>query len=571
MNRLVGILLLALGSLLYVSTSFAAEKLIVLTFDDGPRPYVLKNLLPLLQKYSAPAAFFMIGAEILPNTNLVKEMAENGYGIENHSWGHENLVKLIKEKGSAAVKLNLEKTNDLIFRVTGRKPKFFRPPFWEINGDVEKVVRDLNLAPMKLDNPDINTMDYADFSKRRPVDVLVERVKKNIERRESRGQFNHILVFHELPITVDALKILIPYLASREYRFGTLNDFFNKEKRHAGYEIKLAGLAVEIPSRMAVKSVYLSADYLYNQKKIEYIFSLFDNTELTAVVIDFKVDKPQINQYVKDLIARFHQKRVYVIGRLVMFQDSYLAKARPYLVIKNKNGEMCFSGKKIWQRYWVDMASDEVLNYNIEIAKQGIDMGFDEINFDYIRFPSDLKNCNLKNNILYPVWDGKDRYTVMRKVFSAIKEQLKDYAGKNNIRVILSVDIFGEVFAYGAVSGIGQKLSDIAEFFDVISPMAYPSHYQCGEFGLKDPNAHPYTVYMRTLEPGLKYLRSLEFKREVRPWVQDFSIANIYGCGPVVYYGPQEVKAQIRASEELGLTGFMLWNAASNYTKKALM
>ncbi|OGD25154.1 hypothetical protein A2819_02535, partial [Candidatus Azambacteria bacterium RIFCSPHIGHO2_01_FULL_40_24] len=308
-----------------------------------------------------------------------------------------------------------------------------------------------------------------------------------------------------------------------------------------------------------------------NPSKVGYIFSLFDGTELNAVIIDFKVDKLQVNQYVKDIVERFHQKGIYVIGRLVMFQDSYLAKNRPHLAIRNKNGDMCFSGKKIWQRYWVDMASDEVINYNIEIAKQGIDMGFDEINFDYIRFPSDLKNCNLKNDIIYPVWDGKDKYQTMRQVFSTIKQQLKDYAAKNNTNIVLSIDIFGEVFAYGSEPGIGQKLSDIAEFFDVISPMAYPSHYQCGEFGLKDPNTNPYIVYKRTLEPGLRYLRSIGFNGEVRPWIQDFSIPNIYSCGPVVFYGPKEVKAQIQASEDLGVTGFMLWNAANNYTKKALM
>ncbi|MBI2446660.1 MAG: hypothetical protein HYV51_02440 [Parcubacteria group bacterium] len=320
-----------------------------------------------------------------------------------------------------------------------------------------------------------------------------------------------------------------------------------------------------------IRAAYLSVDHLYNPQKIEYIFSLFDGTELNAVVIDFKVDKPQINQSVKDLITRFHQRGIYVIGRLVMFQDSYLARTRPHLAIRNKNGDMCLSGRKTWQRYWVDMASDEVINYNVEISKQGIDMGLDEINFDYIRFPSDLSNCNLKNDIVYPVWNGHDRYQTMRRVFSTIREHLNGYAGKNNTRVILSIDIFGEVFAYGSEPGIGQKLSDIAEFFDVICPMAYPSHYQCGEFGLRDPNAHPYAVYSKTLEPGLKRLRTSGFKVGVRPWIQDFSIANIYGCGLVVFYGPKEIRAQIQASEDLGVTGFMLWNAANNYTKKALM
>lgn len=544
MRRLVIILFITSFGFLYVPNLFASEKLISLTFDDGPRPHVLKNLLPLLKQYSVPATFFMIGAEILPNGKFVKDMSESGYEIENHSWGHENFLKLYREKGAAAVSLSLAKTNNLIFKVTGKKPKFFRPPFWEINGDVEKVVRDLNLTPMKLDNPDINTMDYADFSNHRPVEVLISRVRKSIEQREKQNFYSHVLTFHELPLTVDALKVLIPYLQGRGYKFVRLNE---------------------------TMAVYLSIDNLYNQKKIEYIFSLFDGTELNAVVIDFKVDKLQTNQYVRDLIARFHQKGIYVIGRLVMFQDSYLAKTRPHLAIRNKNGEMCFSGRKFWQRHWVDMASEEVINYNIEIAKSGIDLGFDEINFDYIRFPSDLKNCNLRNDIIYPVWDGKDRYLVMRKVFAAIKEQLKNHAGKNNTSVILSIDIYGEVFAYGAEPGIGQKLSDIAEFFDVISPMAYPSHYKCGEFGLKDPNANSYVVYNETLESGLKQLQGIGFKGGVRPWIQDFSIANIYGCGPVVYYGEKEVRAQIKASQGLGINGFMFWNAANNYTKKALL
>lgn len=225
MKRLTGILLFFLIGLLHAPDSLAVEKLIVLTFDDGPRPYVLKNLLPLLQKYSAPATFFMIGAKILPNDKLVKEMSENGYEIENHSWGHENIVKLLRENGSAAVKLNLEKTSNLIFQVTGRRPQFFRPPYWEINDDVEKVVRNLGLVPMKLNNPDINTTDYADFSKHRSVEVLIERVKKNIERREKQNFYRHVLTFHELPLTVEALKVLIPYFQGQGYKFIRLDQW----------------------------------------------------------------------------------------------------------------------------------------------------------------------------------------------------------------------------------------------------------------------------------------------------------------------------------------------------------
>lgn len=222
-RRLVGVLSLMSFALLYASSSLADEKIIVLTFDDGPRPYVLKNLLPLLKKYSAPATFFVIGSEILPNAELLKEMSENGYEIENHSWGHENLVKLLKEKDSVALRLNLNKTNDLIFQVTGRRPQFFRPPFWEINGDIEKVVRDLGLMPMKLGNPDINTMDYADFTKRRSAEILIDRVKKNIEQREKQNFYRHVLTFHELSLTVEALKVLIPHFQNQGYKFVRLD------------------------------------------------------------------------------------------------------------------------------------------------------------------------------------------------------------------------------------------------------------------------------------------------------------------------------------------------------------
>lgn len=582
------LLIILLVGFMHSSGSFAAEKLVVLTFDDGPNPKVLLGekghigLVELLEYYFGrfiPAHFFVIGSEAEAHLKIVRSLSQKGFFVENHTYGHENLLKLKSRNNYGGIIKTIQKTDSLIFKTAGRHPQYLRPPYWAIDADLNKFI-EANASfyfghPYKvvyLENPDINTLDYEDYANKKSSSVLIERVKKIVASRESRGEYRHVLVFHELPITVEALKELVPYLTSRGYSFGRLSDYFNSQNSATGgYQIKPVSLAAENLNQTSVKSVYLSADYLYNQRKIEYIFSIFSGTELNGVVIDFKVDKPQISQYVKDLVARFHRKGIYVIGRLVMFQDSYLAKNRPHLAIKNKNGEICFSGKKIWQRYWVDAASSEALNYNIEIAKRGIDMGFDEINFDYIRFPSDLKNCDLKNNILYPVWDGHDKYQIMRKVFTAARDRLKNYAGENNTRIILSIDIFGEVFAYGAEPGIGQKLSDIAEFFDVINPMAYPSHYRCGEFGFKDPNAHPYSVYNKTLDSGLKYLRTVGFKGKVSPWIQDFSIANIYGCGPVVYYGAKEVKAQITASEDLGASGFMLWNVANNYTKEALL
>ena len=116
---------------------------------------------------------------------------------------------------------------------------------------------------------------------------------------------------------------------------------------------------------------------------------------------------------------------------------------------------------------------------------------------------------------------------------------------------------------YGKEAGIGQDIFNTAKFFDVLSPMAYPSHYHCKEFGVHDPNAHPYLVYHETLSRGLNFLK--ERNVVIRPWIQSFSLRNIYGCGPKIPYGSKEVNAQIRAAEDLGIRGFMLWNVANVY------
>jgi len=147
-----------------------------------------------------------------------------------------------------------------------------------------------------------------------------------------------------------------------------------------------------------------------------------------------------------------------------------------------------------------------------------------------------------------------------------LRDALKAY----NPNVRLSIDVFGEVAFYGSIPEIGQNLYDIAKYFEVIAPMAYPSHYRCGEFGVKDPNQYPYIVYKKTLASGLKFLQDNNLEVEIRPWIQNFSLASIYNCGPFVNYGPDKIRLQIQAAEDLNIFGFMLWNAGSNYIKSAL-
>jgi len=195
-------------------------KTIVLCFDDGPRPEVIKKLLPILEACNVKVSFFVEGAVAANNKELIKKMHDAGHGIENHSWGHENFEKLFKyQGGKAAVKLSVLKTEKVIFEITGRKPIFFRPPFWVINKEIENIITSLGYIVMKLDNPDVNTMDYVDDSKKHPPEILIGMIKKIIAARERQKIFNHVLVFHELFSTTESLKTLIPYFQSQGYKF----------------------------------------------------------------------------------------------------------------------------------------------------------------------------------------------------------------------------------------------------------------------------------------------------------------------------------------------------------------
>lgn len=205
------------------------DKIIVLTFDDGPRPDVLRELLPVLEKHGARGTFFVIGATLASVSNggdkyLLEKMLASGHEIENHSWGHENFKKLFENKGAFGVINSLNRTGGLIFSVSGRKPLFFRPPFWEIGSKIKNIIVGQGYAIMEINNPDINTLDYDDFAKRRSASVLAERVKRIIAERERNKKFVHILVFHELPITVNAFKDLIPDLQNKGYKFLRLDE-----------------------------------------------------------------------------------------------------------------------------------------------------------------------------------------------------------------------------------------------------------------------------------------------------------------------------------------------------------
>jgi len=336
--------------------------------------------------------------------------------------------------------------------------------------------------------------------------------------------------------------------------FVTPLNFFN-------YEV------LKKPEKIDVKGIYLTAYTVGWKERMQELTDFVENTELNSMVIDIKdstgriffdtnVDLvneigaedlriPDIDELMKDL----KERGIYTIARVAIFQDPWLAENRPDLALKREGGGL-------WRDYkglaWVDTTSREVWKYNLDIIKEIITLGFDEINFDYIRFPSD---GNLKA-IVYPFYDENIAKTdALAEFFVYVDREL---AFSN---AFTSVDLFGMVLIRDDGLGIGQRFQDAVSHFDYIAPMVYPSHYPDGFEGFANPADHPYEIIKYSLN---KAKEDIVGKRaEFRPWLQDFDLGAIYTA--------DMIRKQIQATYDTGWKSWVLWNASNRYTQDALL
>jgi hypothetical protein len=272
--------------------------------------------------------------------------------------------------------------------------------------------------------------------------------------------------------------------------------------------------------------------------------------------ISYKVDDPELAKFgsvenripdVKEFITSLHAKNIYVIGRISSFQDSYLVGAHPEWAVKTKSGG-------IWADYkgvkWLDAGAKPVWDYVVAIGNDAYGQGFDELNFDYIRFPSDGNMKDLSYD-----WSGTNsRESTMRKFFEYLNKQFASSSA------VISADLFGLVTSANDDLGIGQVLEDALANFDFVAPMVYPSHFGKGYIGLDKPAKYPYEVVRAAMDRGVsKANHASTTPLKIRPWLQAFSLG--------ADYTPAMVRAQIQATYDAGLNSWMLWNAASVYNK----
>jgi hypothetical protein len=326
------------------------------------------------------------------------------------------------------------------------------------------------------------------------------------------------------------------------------------------------------PEAVKVKGIYSTANTL-GVDRFQTLLKLLDDTELNSMVIDIKDDygnitydtgNPDLAAYgttkkiIKDIpevMATLKEHNIYPIARIVVFKDTILAEKKPEYSFVNANGTV-WKNKPKGGSSFVNPYMKEVWDYNIEVAKEAIKVGFKEIQFDYVRFPEGFEK---RADTLKYKKDERSRTDAVSEFVKYAKDQITPLGAR------VSVDIFGYAASVPAAEGIGQDFNKISMNVDVISPMIYPSHYSAGWFNSKVPDAAPYKTIDGAMKDTHKKLESIaDLKPIIRPWIQDFTADWVPGH---IQYGKHELDEQIRALKENGVDEFLLWNSKNRFTQ----
>jgi hypothetical protein len=316
------------------------------------------------------------------------------------------------------------------------------------------------------------------------------------------------------------------------------------------------------------KALYLTSVGWQDRPLREAALAIAERTEVNALVIDVKGDHGLVAfpsgvrlaiaagaersariGNLEALTQALHARGIYTIARIVVFKDNVLAPARPDLAIRARDGRLWRDREGL---AWTDPFLREVWEYNVDLAVAAARGGFDEIQFDYVRFP------DARGLVFSQSSTERNRIAAISGFLELAREQLARY------NVFLSADIFGYVCWNLDDTGIGQTLEGMLPYVDYLSPMLYPSTFQFGIPGYRDPVAHPHEVIYQSLEHALERTRVPPVR--FRPWLQAFKDYAFDRRD----FGSGEIRTQISAAQKAGTNGWMLWNPRNVYSSGGL-
>src|SRR3989440_19339 len=331
---------------------------------------------------------------------------------------------------------------------------------------------------------------------------------------------------------------------------------------------------VLLPRAANIKGLYVNA-WAFGSPKLWQLVRLADQTEVNALVIDVKDDTgcllypssvPTAQQIGAGACARARDARarldtlaahgIYAIARIVVAKDPLLAQRKPQWCVRDRNTGQLWHDRI--NSAWVDAYNDSVWIYSAQLAEEAVRLGFNEVQFDYVRFPDEPRERMA--TAIFPSHHGETQREAVRAHITLLRNRLKP------LGVPVTFDIFGlTASATTGDLGIGQVWEDFINVADVVLPMVYPSHYYRGAFGLAWPNGEPYRVVRYALTDALQRSRPHPAAAEIRPFLQAFTLGR-----RLPRYSPTQIRDQIRAAEDLGITSWVLWNPRSVYQRESL-
>jgi hypothetical protein len=329
---------------------------------------------------------------------------------------------------------------------------------------------------------------------------------------------------------------------------------------------------MRVPTPDTLRGLYVNRWAALGRRMNELI-DVSKRTEINALVIDVKDDRgfvlyksrvPLAQQIGADTNSVMSPKKlraildtmaahsIYPIARIVVAKDPLLATKKPEWSIKRKSDMQPWLDKNGIP--WLDPHHREVWQYAVDLAKEAYDLGFSEVQLDYVRFPDEKR---LISESVYPLANGRVRAQVIRDQLGFVRGALRSAS------IPVSIDVFGLTATDTTDMGIGQRWEMFVDQADYILPMVYPSHFAPGTYGIGNPNANPYSTIDRAMKDVKRRTASVPNAGKVIPWYQDFTL------GPP-RYGAEQVRAQIKAGYDNGFQSWILWNPGSRYTLSAL-
>ena len=310
-------------------------------------------------------------------------------------------------------------------------------------------------------------------------------------------------------------------------------------------------------------------------RKLTDLIGVAKRTEINALVIDVKDDRGFVlyrsgvplareigadtadghwmsSSKLRAVLDTMVAHNIYPIARIVVAKDPLLAQKKLDLAIKRKSDLKPWLDKN--GHPWLDPHQRAVWQYAVDLAREAHELGFSEVQFDYVRFPDEKR---LISETVYPLANGRTRAQVIRDQLGFVRQALKPLGMR------VTADVFGLTATDTTDMGIGQRWEMFVDQVDVVLPMIYPSHFARGTYKIRNPNAHPYETINHALKDAIARSDSVPNAARVIPWYQDFTLGS-------PHYYAEHIRAQKKAGYDNGFQSWILWNPKSNYTLAAL-